>query len=61
MRVNAIAPGVIDTPMLRAEHGRRGDDPEELMATLASAHPVGRVGRPEEVAQAWLFRLDPRP
>ncbi len=46
--VNAIAPGVIDTPM-NAALG------EEALAELAEQTPVGRLGKPEEVAAAAVF------
>lgn len=46
--VNAVAPGVIETPMLA------GLKPE-VLADYAKQIPVGRVGRPEEVAHAVLF------
>lgn len=46
--VNAIAPGVIDTPM----NSMLG---EEALAALAEETPVGRIGRAEEVAKAALF------
>jgi 3-oxoacyl-[acyl-carrier protein] reductase len=46
--VNAVAPGVIETPMLT------GLKPE-VLAEYARQIPVGRVGRPEEVAHAVLF------
>jgi 3-oxoacyl-[acyl-carrier protein] reductase len=46
--VNAVAPGVIDTPMLAALK-------PEVLADYAKQIPVGRVGRPEEVAHAVLF------
>ncbi|MBE0507946.1 MAG: SDR family oxidoreductase [Marinospirillum sp.] len=48
VRVNSIGPGYIDTPLLA------GLD-EELMQGLISLHPIGRLGRPEEVANAFLF------
>lgn len=48
VRVNAIGPGYIDTPLLAAL-----DD--ELMQQLISLHPMARLGRPEEVANAFLF------
>ncbi len=54
VRVNAIAPGWIDTDMNAAE--RR--DPEAERAVL-SAIPMGRWGRPEEVAAAALFLCSP--
>jgi meso-butanediol dehydrogenase/(S,S)-butanediol dehydrogenase/diacetyl reductase len=49
VRVNAIAPGPTDTPMLRAAM-----TPEELRA-FAATLPMNRLGRPEELAYAALF------
>jgi len=46
--VNAVAPGVIQTPML-------GDIRPEVMAEYEKQIPVGRVGRPKDVANAVLF------
>jgi len=54
IRVNAVAPGVIDTPMLRL-----GDDPDRRDAYLTEAVPLGRLGRPEEVAEVCLFLASP--
>lgn len=48
IRVNCVAPGVIDTDMNRM-HG------EETMAALTQETPLGRIGTPEEVAQSVLF------
>jgi NAD(P)-dependent dehydrogenase (short-subunit alcohol dehydrogenase family) len=50
IRVNAIAAGLVDTPLIA-----EGRAPEVLAARIA-AHPLGRVGRPEEIADAitWL-------
>jgi NAD(P)-dependent dehydrogenase (short-subunit alcohol dehydrogenase family) len=50
VRVNAIAPGWIDTPMNRAER----DDPEAEARILADI-PMRRWGRPEEIAAAAVF------
>lgn len=52
IRVNAVCPGVIDTPMIRGFIGGR----PEVEKMLASTLPGGRLGRPEEVAEAvvWL-------
>lgn len=47
IRVNAIFPGVIDTPMIGGG--------QEVLERLASMIPLGRVGRPEEVANLALF------
>ncbi len=51
VRVNAVGPGFIHTPMI----GRFEDDPA-TNAMLVAAHPIGRLGRPEEVAElvTWL-------
>jgi NAD(P)-dependent dehydrogenase (short-subunit alcohol dehydrogenase family) len=51
-RVNAVAPGLIDTPLWDAFGPQR----ETILATGA-ALPVGRIGRPEEVAAAVLFLM----
>ena len=51
VRVNAIAPGNIDTPMLRDAIARRGIDSE----AAASRMPFGRFGQSEEVAAAALW------
>ncbi len=60
VRVNCVLPGAIDTQMLAAgltrDAAAGGDDG---MKRLASQIPGGRVGRPEDVAQAILFLADP--
>ena len=59
IRVNAVLPGAIDTEMLRAGLARDVDmDVEEALRVLGEKHPVGRVGKPEEIAQAVLFLAD---
>ena len=50
IKVNAISPGMIDTPMVADFKG----DPKILEATLARV-PLGRVGKPEEVSNLVLF------
>jgi NAD(P)-dependent dehydrogenase (short-subunit alcohol dehydrogenase family) len=52
--VNGIQPGTIDTPMIRRE-AEAARDPEEQLVLMARTHPLGRVGRPEEVANVALF------
>jgi NAD(P)-dependent dehydrogenase (short-subunit alcohol dehydrogenase family) len=54
VRVNAVAPGVIDTRMNR-RHLERADDPGALEARWKSVTPLGRLGLPEEVAEAALY------
>lgn len=48
IRINAVCPGYIDTPMLEGMDG-------EMKSYLESLHPIGRLGRPEEIANAVLF------
>ncbi|OGO62630.1 MAG: short-chain dehydrogenase [Chloroflexi bacterium RBG_19FT_COMBO_55_16] len=61
VRVNAILPGAVDTPMLRAGlsrgHVGRGSLPERL-ENLANKTVIGRVGTPEEIAHAIYFLAD---
>ena len=52
IRINAICPGAIDTPMLRAAIDRRGRDPEDVAARLSL---LGRFGDPDEIANAALW------
>src|SRR5205807_6760718 len=50
IRVNAVAPGSIETDMIRRIAGDPG-----VLQYFASLHPVGRIGRPDEVAAAVLW------
>lgn len=54
IRVNCINPAIIDTPMLGREVAR-AKNRKEYLKTCADTQPLGRIGRPEEVAQAVLF------
>jgi len=61
IRVNAILPGAVDTPMLRAGLGRGhvgAGDVEERLDNLARKTVNGRVGTPEEIAHAIYFLAD---
>lgn len=49
IRINAVAPGFIRTDMFETSH------PRERQIALGAAHPLGRVGLPEEVAAAVSF------
>jgi NAD(P)-dependent dehydrogenase (short-subunit alcohol dehydrogenase family) len=54
IRVNCVCPGDVDTPMLPEDARRRGMKWEDYLAT-ASDRPMGRIGKPEEIAAAVLF------
>ncbi|MEM4259288.1 MAG: glucose 1-dehydrogenase [Candidatus Pacearchaeota archaeon] len=54
IRVNCICPGAIDTPMVR-RFVERSPYPEKVLEDLARMHPLGRIGKPEEIANAVLF------
>jgi 2-keto-3-deoxy-L-fuconate dehydrogenase len=54
VRVNCVVPGSTTTPMLERE-ARVADDPEDQLRRWALMHPLGRLGRPEEVAEAVLY------
>jgi NAD(P)-dependent dehydrogenase (short-subunit alcohol dehydrogenase family) len=54
IRVNCVCPGDTDTPMLRHEARQLGQPEPEFLAA-AARRPLGRVGTPEEIAQAILF------
>jgi NAD(P)-dependent dehydrogenase (short-subunit alcohol dehydrogenase family) len=54
IRVNSVNPGTVSTPMLDREV-RASDDSESYLEHERGMIPVGRIGRPEEVAHAVLF------
>lgn len=62
IRVNAVLPGAVDTHMLRAGlnrgHVGQGGGVEEKLELLASKTVIGRVGQPDEIAQAIVFLAD---
>ena len=62
IRVNSISPGSIRTPMLTtsAEHFSPGEPIEEVFARFGAAHPLGRIGTPEEVAELAAFLASDR-
>lgn len=55
VRINAVSPGAIETPMTMGMFG----DAETLNANFGAAHPIGRAGKPEEIAQAVAFLASP--
>jgi len=54
IRCNAICPGVVDTPILDP-YLAKSPTREEGIAAFGSKHPVGRIGRPEEIARVAMF------
>jgi NAD(P)-dependent dehydrogenase (short-subunit alcohol dehydrogenase family) len=54
IRVNAVCPGAIETPLMRANLRAVGDEGEEFRK-ISQSEPMGRIGRPEEIARAVLF------
>jgi NAD(P)-dependent dehydrogenase (short-subunit alcohol dehydrogenase family) len=54
IRVNALCPGAVDTPLLRRLF-ESGTGPQGTLADLAEMHALGRVAEPVEIARAMLF------
>jgi NAD(P)-dependent dehydrogenase (short-subunit alcohol dehydrogenase family) len=61
IRVNAVCPGSVDTPMLRASAASlaHDGDTDRVLAEWGRSHPLGRVARPAEVAEVVAFLADP--
>lgn len=55
IRVNAVAPGGTETEMFEEELRRTGMNREKAYALYSKIHPMGRIGKPEEVADAALW------
>jgi NAD(P)-dependent dehydrogenase (short-subunit alcohol dehydrogenase family) len=62
IRCNAVCPGSVDIPMLRASAERFAGDraPADLIADWGRAHPLGPPARPEEVAEVCAILAGPR-
>jgi len=54
VRVNVVRPGIVDTPLLTRMAGDRRD---EVIAARSKRIPLGRIGRPEEIAHAIVFLM----
>lgn len=54
IRVNCVCPGSIETPLLKYA-AEQEEDPGAAFAEWARRHPIGRIGKPEEVAAMILF------
>jgi len=55
VRINAVAPNEVNTPMLRTGFVRRGLDPGTAVAELGRSVPLGRIAEPEDIADVVLF------
>lgn len=55
IRVNAVAPGYIMTPMAEQDAAEKGLTIEEYEKEMAVNHPIGHIGRPDDIAYAYLY------
>ena len=55
IRVNAVCPNEVNTPMLRSGFARRGFDPDSAVAELGKTVPLGRIAEPEDIADVVAF------
>ncbi|WP_343562838.1 SDR family NAD(P)-dependent oxidoreductase [Kiloniella sp. b19] len=55
IRINAVCPNEVNTPMLRSGFARRGFDPDSAVAELGRTVPLGRIAEPADIADVVLF------
>jgi meso-butanediol dehydrogenase/(S,S)-butanediol dehydrogenase/diacetyl reductase len=55
IRVNAVCPHEINTPMIRSGFERRGLDPDKALEALNKTVPLGRIAEPEDIADVIAF------
>ena len=55
IRVMAVNPGAIDTPLVAEALEAMGGDTPAVRKQMAEAHPIGRMGQPEDIARVVLF------
>ena len=61
IRVNALLPGAVDTRMLREglkRNIKKGKNLDSTLKEFEKKHPLGRIGKPEEIAKAIYFLAD---
>lgn len=57
IRINAVCPNEVNTPMLRSGFEKRGFDPDTAVEALGKTVPLGRIAEPEDIADVVLFLL----
>lgn len=55
IRVNAVCPNEVNTPMIRTGFEMRGLDPDRAIEELNASVPLGRIAEPEDIADVVLF------
>lgn len=55
IRINAVAPNEVNTPMLRKGFAKRGFDPDKAVLEPGKTVPLGRIAEPEDIADVILF------
>ena len=55
IRINAVCPNEVNTPMLRSGFAKRGFDPETAVAELGATVPLGRIAEPDDITDVILF------
>lgn len=55
IRINAVCPNEVNTPMLRSGFARRGFDPDDAVAELGRTVPLGRIAEADDIADVVLF------
>ncbi|MEX0276160.1 MAG: SDR family NAD(P)-dependent oxidoreductase [Ruegeria sp.] len=57
IRINAVCPNEVNTPMLRSGFAKRGFDPDTAVAELGQTVPLGRIAEPEDIADVIMFLI----
>ena len=55
IRVNAVCPNEVNTPMLRSGFEKRGFNPDDAIAELSRTVPIGRIAEPDDITEVVLF------
>jgi NAD(P)-dependent dehydrogenase (short-subunit alcohol dehydrogenase family) len=55
IRINAVCPNEVNTPMLRSGFAKRGFDPDTAVKELGQTVPLGRIAEPEDIVDVIMF------